>query len=188
MSSENIIGNRIRFLRKEKKMSQDALAKKLNVNRSTVANYEIGRISPTSQILLELSNIFEVSTDYLLGVDLNNNSHITVGDIVRKERMKKGFTQSQLATLVGVDQRTISNIERTDNETSIDLLNKISKVLGYSEWEELKKINNYKKQENSKRHVIDTIAAHHDGEEWTTEELEEIERFLQFIKSKREHN
>ncbi|WP_246354637.1 XRE family transcriptional regulator [Paenibacillus phytohabitans] len=30
-----------------------------------------------------------------------------------------------------------------------------------------------------------TIAAHHDGEEWTEEELEEIERFKQFVKMKR---
>ncbi|WP_430488939.1 helix-turn-helix domain-containing protein [Rossellomorea marisflavi] len=32
---------------------------------------------------------------------------------------------------------------------------------------------------------IETIAAHHDGEEWTKEELEEIERFKQFVKLKR---
>lgn len=32
----------------------------------------------------------------------------------------------------------------------------------------------------------ETIAAHHDGEEWTEEELEEIERFKEFIKNKRQ--
>ncbi|QDZ93827.1 helix-turn-helix domain-containing protein [Bacillus altitudinis] len=192
MSSENITGSRIRLLRKERKMSQDALAKKLNVNRSTVANYEVGRISPTMQILLELSNIFGVSADYLLGIDSNNDiPHITPGQIVRKERLKKGFTQSHLATLVGVDQRTISNIERADSEASLELFNKISKVFGYLDWEDLKAANNInfsKKQNKNKHNIINTIAAHHDGGEWTTEELEEIERFLQFIKSKREQN
>ncbi|MCY8842434.1 helix-turn-helix domain-containing protein [Bacillus atrophaeus] len=33
---------------------------------------------------------------------------------------------------------------------------------------------------------IETIAAHHDGEEWTKEELEEIERFKDFVRLKRE--
>ncbi|EYB35417.1 helix-turn-helix transcriptional regulator [Bacillus subtilis] len=33
---------------------------------------------------------------------------------------------------------------------------------------------------------IETIAAHHDGEEWTEEELEEIERFKEFVRLKRE--
>lgn len=32
---------------------------------------------------------------------------------------------------------------------------------------------------------IQTIAAHHDGEEWTDEELEEIERFKEFVRMKR---
>lgn len=33
--------------------------------------------------------------------------------------------------------------------------------------------------------VDSTIAAHHDGEDWTEEELEEIERFKEFVRSKR---
>lgn len=32
---------------------------------------------------------------------------------------------------------------------------------------------------------IHTIAAHHDGEDWTEEELEEIEQFKEFVKQKR---
>lgn len=32
---------------------------------------------------------------------------------------------------------------------------------------------------------IETIAAHHDGEEWTEEELDEIERFKEFVRMKR---
>lgn len=33
---------------------------------------------------------------------------------------------------------------------------------------------------------VETIAAHHDGEDWTEEELEEIERFKEFVRLKRE--
>ena len=33
---------------------------------------------------------------------------------------------------------------------------------------------------------IETIAAHHDGDEWTEEELEEIERFKEFVRMKRQ--
>lgn len=32
---------------------------------------------------------------------------------------------------------------------------------------------------------IDTIAAHHDGDDWTEEELDEIERFKEFVRMKR---
>lgn len=41
-----------------------------------------------------------------------------------------------------------------------------------------------KKDEND----IETIAAHHDGEEWTEEELKLIEEFKQFVKSQRKKN
>ena len=34
---------------------------------------------------------------------------------------------------------------------------------------------------------IETVAAHHDGEEWTEEELEDIEKFKEYIRSKREN-
>lgn len=34
---------------------------------------------------------------------------------------------------------------------------------------------------------IETIAAHHDGEDWTEEELAEIEQFKEFVRSKRKH-
>lgn len=37
----------------------------------------------------------------------------------------------------------------------------------------------------SEHNEIETIAAHHDGEEWTEEELEEIERFKEFVRMKR---
>lgn len=32
---------------------------------------------------------------------------------------------------------------------------------------------------------VDTIAAHHDGDDWTNEELEEIEQFKEFVRMKR---
>lgn len=38
---------------------------------------------------------------------------------------------------------------------------------------------------SGKAYEPETIAAHHDGEEWTTEELEEIERFKAFVRLKR---
>jgi hypothetical protein len=41
-------------------------------------------------------------------------------------------------------------------------------------------------QKYNKSEEIQTIAAHHDGEDWTEEELEEIERFKEFVRMKRQ--
>ncbi|MCY9547311.1 helix-turn-helix domain-containing protein [Lysinibacillus xylanilyticus] len=43
-----------------------------------------------------------------------------------------------------------------------------------------------KKRYNSEKNDVQTIAAHHDGEEWTEEELEEIEEFKRFVAMRRE--
>ncbi|MEC2288732.1 helix-turn-helix domain-containing protein [Bacillus velezensis] len=42
--------------------------------------------------------------------------------------------------------------------------------------------------QSKKQGNIETIAAHHDDEDWTEDELEEIRRFKEFVKSKRKNN
>lgn len=62
-----IFGQRLKELRTEKYLSQNSIAKKLNVHGRTVSSWETGRCEPSMANLLKLSEIFEVSVDYLLG-------------------------------------------------------------------------------------------------------------------------
>lgn len=66
-----IIGYRLRELRKENKMSQDALGKLLGVSKVSVSGYEKGTRIPSLEILNIMLDIFGVSADYLLGRELN---------------------------------------------------------------------------------------------------------------------
>ena len=59
--------NRIKELRKEKGWMQEDLGKLLGVQKSAVSKYENGKIPLTGETLIKLSEIFEVTTDYLLG-------------------------------------------------------------------------------------------------------------------------
>lgn len=59
-------GERLKILRKEFDISQDDLGKKIGVARTSVANYETNRNYPTSEVLEKLSDVFNVSIDYLL--------------------------------------------------------------------------------------------------------------------------
>lgn len=67
-------GNRIKKLRIENNLTQEELGKKLNVGKSTVANYESGYSEPEGEKISKLASIFNVSIDYLLG---NNNENST---------------------------------------------------------------------------------------------------------------
>ena len=60
-------GEILKNLRKERSMTQAALAEKLGLDKSTVAKYESSDVTPSSEILMMLADIFNVSVDYLLG-------------------------------------------------------------------------------------------------------------------------
>ena len=62
-------GNRIKTLRKQKGLTQEKLAKRLWVSKSIISAYESGAKYPSLDILINLAYTFNVSTDYLLGVN-----------------------------------------------------------------------------------------------------------------------
>lgn len=64
-----MIGENIRTTREKNGLTQAVLAKKLGISRSAVNAWELGVSIPSAQYLVELSRLFKVSTDYLLGLD-----------------------------------------------------------------------------------------------------------------------
>lgn len=73
-----IIGldKRIKSLREANKWTQTQLAKKLNITRASVNAWEMGISNPSTEYIVKLAKIFDVSTDYLLG--LNNYATINI--------------------------------------------------------------------------------------------------------------
>ena len=63
-----MLGQRINELRIALGWSQVQLAEKLNISKQTVSNWENENILPSIEMLIRLSKIFNVSTDYLLGL------------------------------------------------------------------------------------------------------------------------
>jgi transcriptional regulator with XRE-family HTH domain len=59
--------NRLKELRKEKKLSQEDLGEVMNISGRTVSYFEAGERSPSPEILNKLADVFNVSVDYLLG-------------------------------------------------------------------------------------------------------------------------
>ena len=64
--------NKLSYLRKKEKMSQEQLANKLNISPSTVGMYETAKRQPDNEMVTKIANLFNVSTDYLLDNDLND--------------------------------------------------------------------------------------------------------------------
>ena len=62
----NNIGNRIKELRIENKLTQNEFGKKLSVSQDTVSLWETGKSLPTAEFLILMHKIFGVSVDYIL--------------------------------------------------------------------------------------------------------------------------
>ena len=59
----------LKKLRMQKSLTQEQLAKRLWVTKSIVSAYELGTRFPSLDVLIKLSYTFNVSTDYLLGIN-----------------------------------------------------------------------------------------------------------------------
>ena len=64
-----MLNEQIRELRNIRGISQIQLANKLGVTQQSVSNWENDNILPSIEMLVKIANFFEVSTDYLLGLD-----------------------------------------------------------------------------------------------------------------------
>lgn len=65
---DNIFAVNLKNLRIEKGLNQTELAEKLFINKSMISSYEKGTRMPSLDVLMQLTFIFNVSIDYLLGV------------------------------------------------------------------------------------------------------------------------
>ena len=61
-------GNRIKELRVNRGLSQLQLGNLVNVSQDTVSLWENFKSLPTAETIIKLSNLFDVSADYLLGL------------------------------------------------------------------------------------------------------------------------
>ena len=68
----------LKRFRKSKKLTQTELGKMLNYGSTAIANYESGRNEPSFDILIRLSEILNVSLDYLLGASPKNKEEQTI--------------------------------------------------------------------------------------------------------------
>lgn len=82
------LADRLKNLRESSGLTQSDIARSFGISRSSVNSWEMGLSVPSTQYIVELAKKFEVSTDYLLG--LEETSTISV----------KGLTQKQVSVLV----------------------------------------------------------------------------------------
>ena len=62
-------GERLKKARKERKLSQEEVGELLNISISNISKYENEELEPNIQTLKELCKIYNVSADYIIGIE-----------------------------------------------------------------------------------------------------------------------
>ena len=71
---------RLLYLRKQAHLTQQAVADKLNIHRTSYTKYETGVVTPDHQGLVALAQLFGVTVDYLLGHDAAPTASVADGE------------------------------------------------------------------------------------------------------------
>lgn len=80
-----MLSKKIKTLRIAKGINQVEMANSLGVSKQCISNWENDNILPSIEMLVKLSKYYNVSTDYLLGLDTKRNLSV------------EGLTESQIA-------------------------------------------------------------------------------------------
>lgn len=104
--------SRLKELRKQKKLRQKDLAAALNLAQTTIANYEKNIRFPDEKTLYKIADFFNVSFDYLLGRDFNQEHVHTVGTAgnLAKSQMMSGLSGQYLDLLLKGEKKTAAKL------------------------------------------------------------------------------
>ncbi len=99
-----------------------------------------------------------------------------LGERLNKLRRNKGLTLKELGDILNLGESTLSMYENDKRSPDYETLKRIADFFDVS----LDYLLGRKDTD------IETIAAHHEGDEWTEAELADIEKFKEFVKMRRE--
>ena len=88
-----IFSERLKQLRTEMNWNQDVVAKSLGISRASLINYESGIRIPDIELLYKIADVFQVSTDYLLGKSNLKINFEDIDEIASKYGMASGVLQ-----------------------------------------------------------------------------------------------
>lgn len=130
----NILGKRIKSLRKEHNLNQMEFAKILNISNSTLSQYETGQRVPSDDIKIKIANHFSVSSDYLLGITDDRDKHTSKStytvpeEFTTTEEAREYINKHQIFGSQGFDP------DKLDDEEIIEFANELLEQMKMVSW------------------------------------------------------
>lgn len=137
-----IIGNNIRKIRSEKRITLEELSKMCGVSSGAIGRYERGVTVPNVEIIQSIADVLEVSIEYLMkeheyGGDKSKKSDedledmvAGIGEAIKSIRESQGITSKKFAESVGLSRGALWKYETGYTGLSVISLLKIANELG----------------------------------------------------------
>lgn len=100
MFNNNSFGDRLKELRKSKKLTQVQVSEMIDVQQGTYSRWENGTLEPNLEAVVKLAKLFDTTTDYLLGKTIYSTLDVVPHPITRIDLKKlKEFNKTELDDL-----------------------------------------------------------------------------------------
>ena len=119
-----LIGQNIRKFRKAKRMSQESLAERIGISTTHMSHIETGNTKLSLPVLIELSQILEVSTDSIIFGDSGRDAELPGRQIA--ELLESSSTKQQR-----IISEVVSAVKTAMVNTSDNGSNRIYRAVGY---------------------------------------------------------
>ncbi|SLK20678.1 helix-turn-helix domain-containing protein [Bacillus toyonensis] len=112
-----ILSIRIKELRKERKWSQKELGEKVDVSESFISKVESGKKQPSREVTAKIAEVFNVTTDFLLGRSAEEklNEMLDVKFRAMKERLAN-LPESQREMIMKQAENLMEEFEKLNNQ------------------------------------------------------------------------
>ena len=104
----------LKFLREEKKLSQNKLAELTGVNQTTIARWENEEISPSLDNIYDLANALQVNIATLTDENLLNSKQLSQTEVLF-DKTKDILSDDDRATIEFIMKKTIDNYKKNKN-------------------------------------------------------------------------
>nr|DAW52972.1 MAG TPA: helix-turn-helix domain protein [Caudoviricetes sp.] len=123
-----IFGEKIKFLRDYKKMTQQQFADLLGTTKQTISRYESTEREPNLRTVIEYANKLDVPVLALV----DNGVPIIRTDVIKRERANTNSSQAKFAASLGIPADRYAQIEDGKIMPTVEELKRIADVICYS--------------------------------------------------------
>lgn len=179
------MAKQLKEVRKSRGLTQEQVAEALRVSVGTISGYERGYRRPDPDMIVQLADLYDVSTDYILGRHTITQTNV-FGQKIREMRISKELTPDALSKSLDISSDILTSYEAGTRTPDLYIAEKLATYFGVSVDYLLGRTNNSKGiLKDASNLDIEYILMNNlvtfNGDVLTEEEKEDVLNFIRHV-------